>query len=215
MKSIKLTHMAQAKVASFLKIKYERGQHINTTLLSSSAFANPHIYAKLVRLTFLHFFIVFRNRGVGFPLTGQVEFVSIEETATAFPSGGWLTRRNLEAEIATYGPAALQAQQKAKQDAVRRSQEAGKRSGIEFAPAKHRDRDEGARRDKEWGKDRDRHREREKRVRREEGRGDGRYDPGRNGRGERGKDRERERERDREWYREHTDAPRYDRRDRR
>lgn len=33
---------------NFLRIKYERNQHINTTLLSSSAFANPHIYAKLV-----------------------------------------------------------------------------------------------------------------------------------------------------------------------
>ena len=38
----------QAKVQQFLRLKYERGQHINTTLLSSSSFANPHIYSKLV-----------------------------------------------------------------------------------------------------------------------------------------------------------------------
>jgi hypothetical protein len=38
----------QAKVQHFLKLKYERGQHINSTLLSSSSFANPHIYSKLV-----------------------------------------------------------------------------------------------------------------------------------------------------------------------
>lgn len=43
--------LPQAKVAKFLQLKYEKDQHINTTLLSSSAFANPHIYAKLVRVS--------------------------------------------------------------------------------------------------------------------------------------------------------------------
>lgn len=38
----------QAKVAKFLDMKYTGDQHINSTLLSSTAFANPHIYAKLV-----------------------------------------------------------------------------------------------------------------------------------------------------------------------
>jgi hypothetical protein len=38
----------QNKVDTFLKLKLERDQHINTTLLSSTAFANPHIYSKLV-----------------------------------------------------------------------------------------------------------------------------------------------------------------------
>ena len=42
---------AKAKVEHFLRLKYERGQHINSTLLTSSSFANPHIYAKLVRLS--------------------------------------------------------------------------------------------------------------------------------------------------------------------
>jgi hypothetical protein len=40
--------ISQSKVQQFLRLKYERGQHINTTLLSSSSFANPHIYSKLV-----------------------------------------------------------------------------------------------------------------------------------------------------------------------
>jgi hypothetical protein len=38
----------KAKVQQFLRLKYKKGQHINTTLLSSSSFANPHIYSKLV-----------------------------------------------------------------------------------------------------------------------------------------------------------------------
>jgi hypothetical protein len=38
----------QTKVDSFLRLKHERGEHINTRLLSSSAFANPYIYSKLV-----------------------------------------------------------------------------------------------------------------------------------------------------------------------
>lgn len=41
-------HCTKAKVSNFLKLKIEQDRHINTTLLSSTAFANPHIYSKLV-----------------------------------------------------------------------------------------------------------------------------------------------------------------------
>jgi hypothetical protein len=99
----------------------------------------------------------------------QVEFVSIDETATAFPSGGWITRRGLSAEIPLHGPSALQAQQKAKQEAVKRAQEAGKRSAIDFKAGKYRDdagsgSGSGGRREKDWatGADRDRERDRER-----------------------------------------------------
>jgi hypothetical protein len=92
--------------------------------------------------------------------------VSIDETATAFPSGGWMTRRGLSAEIPLYGPSALQAQQKAKQEAVKRAQEVGKRSAIDFKAGKYRDDagsgSGGARRDKDWAAGADRERERER-----------------------------------------------------
>jgi hypothetical protein len=52
-KSLRSRAEAQAKVNQFLRLKYERGQHINSTLLASSTFANPHIYAKLVSGTIL------------------------------------------------------------------------------------------------------------------------------------------------------------------
>ncbi|WWD20950.1 hypothetical protein CI109_105428 [Kwoniella shandongensis] len=120
----------KAKVENFLRLKYERGEHINTRLLSSSSFANPHIYSKLV------------------------EFVSIDERATAFPSSGWLTRRNLESLLPTYGPSALSSAQKAKEEAVRASQAIGTRKEIGFAPAKHKERDEKRReRERERGRD--------------------------------------------------------------
>ncbi|BEI83769.1 hypothetical protein CcaverHIS002_0403730 [Cutaneotrichosporon cavernicola] len=38
----------QAKVSQFLRLK-QQGQHINTSLMQSSSFANPTIYTKLVR----------------------------------------------------------------------------------------------------------------------------------------------------------------------
>jgi hypothetical protein len=72
----------------------------------------------------------------------QVEFVDIDETAAAFPSGGWMTRRDIETLIPEYGPKALAAVQKAKQDAVKRSQETGKRSNIQFAPGRRREGDD-------------------------------------------------------------------------
>ncbi|ORY29104.1 HCNGP-like protein-domain-containing protein [Naematelia encephala] len=116
------------KVQQFLRLK-GAGQHVNTNLLASSAFANPHIYAKLV------------------------EFVDIDERATAFPSSGWLTRRNLEDLIPTYGPNALSEQQKARQEARKAAQEPGKRSEIKFAPGRKDDRERE--RDRERGKGRE------------------------------------------------------------
>ncbi|KAI9636614.1 HCNGP-like protein-domain-containing protein [Dioszegia hungarica] len=111
----------KAKVSNFLKLKYEKGEHINTRLLSSAAFANPYIYSKLV------------------------DFVQISEHGTQFPSAGWLTRRNLESEIPLYGPAATAAQQKAKQDAAKRAQEVGKRKEIAFKPGRAADEGEDRR----------------------------------------------------------------------
>jgi hypothetical protein len=130
-----------------------------------------------------------RRVGVASLTSRQVDFVSIDETATAFPSGGWLTRRGISAEIPLYGPSSLQAQQKAKQEAVKRAQEVGKRSAIDFKAGKYRDdagsgSGSGTRRDKDWvrGADRgeggkgrtrtrdDEPRDREKRYRRDEGR---------------------------------------------
>ncbi|WVR09244.1 hypothetical protein IAU60_006308 [Kwoniella sp. DSM 27419] len=108
----------KAKVQNFLRLKHEQGEHINTRLLSSSAFANPHIYSRLV------------------------EFVDIDERATAFPESGWLTRRNLESLVPTYGPRALAEAQKTKQEAVKASQASGSRREIGFAPAKHKDRED-------------------------------------------------------------------------
>lgn len=125
------THRYKAKVANFLRLKYDQGEHINTRLQSSSTFANPHIYSKLVRLTTEA--TALRRSGVRYRITDfQVDFVQISEHSSAFPSGGWLTRRHIEAEIPFYGPAALNAQQKAKQEATRRAQEVGKRKEISF-----------------------------------------------------------------------------------
>ncbi|WWC73333.1 uncharacterized protein I206_107300 [Kwoniella pini CBS 10737] len=138
------SEVSKNKVEHFLKLKYENGEHINTRLLSSSAFANPHIYSKLV------------------------EFVSIDERSTNFPSSGWLTRRNLESLIPKYGPATLATQQKAKEEAVKASQAVGQRREIKFAPPKYKDnkRDKnghsGYERDKHNHRDRHRDRERER-----------------------------------------------------
>ena len=93
----------------------------------------------------------------------QVEFVDIDERATAFPSGGWMTRRNIEDLIPDYGPQSLSATQKAKQEAVKRTQEVGKRSNIQFAPGRRREDERGGpkRRSRE-DEARDRERERER-----------------------------------------------------
>ncbi|GHJ88880.1 hypothetical protein NliqN6_5282 [Naganishia liquefaciens] len=98
----------QAKVANFLRLKVEQDRHINTTLLSSTAFANPHIYSKLV------------------------EFVDIDERGSAFPGGGWITRRGLEARIPVWGAKGIAAQQKAQETAMLASQATGKRKHIDF-----------------------------------------------------------------------------------
>ena len=78
-----------------------------------------------------------------------MEFVALDERSSAFPSSGWLTRRNLESLIPSYGPKALAEQQSVKQEQVKRAQEAGKRSAIAFAPARKRDRDRDRDRDRE------------------------------------------------------------------
>lgn len=91
--------------------------------------------------------------------------MDLEERATAFPGGGWLTRRNLEGEIPTYGPRALTAQQNAMADAVRRSQESGKRRDIAFTSARteREGRDSGRERDRyDRNRDRDEHRDRDR-----------------------------------------------------
>jgi hypothetical protein len=93
----------QAKVASFLEMKQDRGMHINTTLMSSTAFANPHIYAKLVSE---------EEEPMGAKTStetacGQVEFVDIDERGSSFPGGGWLTRRGLEERVPSWGKAAV------------------------------------------------------------------------------------------------------------
>lgn len=123
------------KVAHFFKLK-QQGQHINTSLLKSSSFANPRIYSKLV------------------------EFVDIDERASAFPSGGWITRRGLEATRREYGPRALTDAQDRMAEAARRAQK--DRKEISFTGAKTRDHRHGRdRRDK----DRDRERSRRKEER--------------------------------------------------
>lgn len=103
-------------------------------------------------------------------LITQVEFVDIDERATAFPSGGWTTRRDIEDLIPDYGPQALSATQKAKQEAVKRSQEVGKRSNISFAPGRRRDGDDRggpkkrSRDDEARDRDRDRYRPKDRRY---------------------------------------------------
>lgn len=65
--------------------------------------------------------------------------MQISEHASQFPNSGWLTRRNIEAEVPIYGPAALAIQQKAKQDATKKAQEVGKRKEISFKSGREAD----------------------------------------------------------------------------
>lgn len=93
--------------------------------------------------------------------------MDIDERATAFPSGGWVTRRSIEDLIPEYGPQSLSATQKAKQEAIKRSQEVGKRSNIQFAPGRRREEERGgakkrSREDEARDRDRDRDRYRPK-----------------------------------------------------
>ena len=73
-----------------------------------------------------------------------------------------MTRRGIEDLIPDYGPKALAATQKAKQGALKRTQEVGKRSNIQFAPARRR---EGEDRDGSSGSAKKRSREDEYRDR--------------------------------------------------
>jgi hypothetical protein len=139
----------------------------------------------------------------------QVEFVNIDERGTAFPNGGWLTRRGLEARRPVWGAKHLSDLQKREREAVERAQKEGGRKGIDFAPAstsssrkgkeKERESDypfvlpldpagrlsSSARRERrEDDRDRDRNKERE-RKRKGVGEEEGRYE----------RDRERKRER--------------------
>ncbi|KAL7418797.1 hypothetical protein Q5752_006480 [Cryptotrichosporon argae] len=109
----------RAKVEHFLSLK-EKGQHINTSLMASSSFSNPHIYAKLV------------------------EFVDIDDTASAVPS---LTRTNIAALVPTHGPRALFAQQDAMAAAVRVGQGKGRRE-IGFVGARTEGREKDERRER-------------------------------------------------------------------
>jgi len=96
----------------------------------------------------------------------QVEFVDIDERATAFPSGGWMTRRNIEDLIPDYGPQSLSATQKAKQEAIKRTQEVGKRSNIQFAPGRRREDERGGsnkRSREDEARDRERYRPKDRR----------------------------------------------------
>lgn len=113
---------------------------MNTSLLRSSSFANPTIYAKLV------------------------EFVDIDESASAFPRAGWLTRRALEDTRGEYGPKVLLRRQDEMAEAARRAQR--DRREISFTGAKTRDRRDrdrdGRRRDDRDRRDDRRERERER-----------------------------------------------------
>lgn len=102
-----------------------------------------------------------------------------------------MTRRGLEDLIPEYGPKALSATQKAKQDAVKRSQEAGKRSTIQFAPGRRRNGDQSREGSSGSAK---------KRTREDEYRDRDRYRPKdrRQDYNRRDRDRDRDRERDRD-----------------
>lgn len=89
--------------------------------------------------------------------------MDLDERATAFPSGGWLTRRGIEAEIPTYGPKALLTQQNAMAEAVRRSQESGKRREISFTSSRTHGREGRDSRDSRDSRDRERDRDHRRR----------------------------------------------------
>lgn len=54
-----------------------------------------------------------------------------------------MTRRHIEDLVPDYGPQSLSATQKAKQEAIKRTQEVGKRSNIQFAPGRRREEERG------------------------------------------------------------------------
>jgi len=93
----------EAKVAQFIDLK-RQGKHFNDSLMSSHAFRNPHIYAKLV------------------------EFVDVDETATNFPANLW---NPLDIQPEWYADK-IAAHQKEHAEQVSTAQAAGKRSTIKF-----------------------------------------------------------------------------------
>ena len=138
----------QGKVSSYLRLKYDHGQHINTSLLSSSSFANPHIYSQLVS------FVDLSERSTAFPSSDSSSGTSGRNGSDV--SNGWLTRQGLEDQLDKYGPKVLAEEQKRKQEAVKRAQEVGKRSTIDFAPPRRdRRKDERRRDDRYRRRDRD------------------------------------------------------------
>ncbi|KDQ07357.1 hypothetical protein BOTBODRAFT_180785 [Botryobasidium botryosum FD-172 SS1] len=96
----------EAKVAQFIDLK-RQGKHFNDSLMSSHAFRNPHIYAKLV------------------------EFVDVDETATNFPADLW---NPLDTQPEWYADK-IAKQQKEHAEQVSAAQAAGKRSTISFEPS--------------------------------------------------------------------------------
>jgi len=93
----------EAKVAQFLDLK-RQGKHFNDSLMSSHAFRNPHIYAKLVN------------------------FVEVDETGTSFPPHLW---NPLDIQPMWYADKIAE-QQKEHAEQVSAAQASGKRSGIAF-----------------------------------------------------------------------------------
>ena len=59
------SYTLQAKLANFRSLKQSQNRHFNDALMSNRAFRNPHLYATLV------------------------EFVDVDERATAFPKDVW------------------------------------------------------------------------------------------------------------------------------
>ena len=99
-----------------------------------------------------------------------------------------MTRRDIEDLIPDYGPKALSATQKAKQEAIKRTQEVGKRSNIQFAPPRRR---EGDDRDSSSGSAKKRSREDEYRDRDRDRYRDGKYESERRERNRDGERRDR------------------------
>jgi U4/U6.U5 tri-snRNP-associated protein 1 len=159
----------------------------------------------------------------------QVDFVDISERSTAFPNNGWLTRQGLESRVSKYGAKTLSAIQKERQEAVRKSQEAGKRSAIGFTTGRKdrpsdyaaasrgydRDRHE-PRKNEEREKDRERestgHNRQDRELERDRGGDRDGRERDTTSRIRKQKERERDRERDKDRVRD--DADRYARQDR-
>ncbi|KAH7096467.1 HCNGP-domain-containing protein [Auriculariales sp. MPI-PUGE-AT-0066] len=93
-----------AKLETFRNLKRTQNRHFNDALMSNRAFRNPHLYATLV------------------------EFVDVDETATAFPPDIWDPTK-VKAE---WHADKIAERQKARNDQHEAAQAAGKRSKIAF-----------------------------------------------------------------------------------